>query len=676
MLGSLPQPFAQLLGATPGIIGRLNPSTGSGTLYYYDNTAVSRVAASATFRITGPAWHTTGLQPVVWQLIPNYVWESKPVLRIALSRETRLEWQPNQFSAPYRPLVEIYRPQDNQLMPTPGSPLEPHRLVAEPYTWFPGSEPFATPHTLRRQHFEPYGATVSGLLPDWVYRNDRSYAHVMPVALGVVFREARKLWQVDVLCPPNEPVAFAYELVPTSEGYHIKIVRSSNVRVRIKVSSELEKEPASNLNVQEMVARQLSQVPPQGSRLDLTRYRYRTVSSRAGSVNATFEPDAITLETRTGFIPIRPALYDVARFVMTAGTGKDSLKQKVEEKSLLPLAILSLFKTTLKSTTLDELIETLAKKNKALKVLKDAAFREGLERHTDPALVEAFQAISGNTEKQLPALLKQAFGSAAALDKLIFQLNDEIGEDYIALSVLRPPAQLFSADLQGIHNPRLAMHYRHYLSEQTRASDPRHNPLAWTEDQNQGRLGAELVRELGREYSQRLNEALNEPMVPVVSSSAQTLFQTLANTVDTAETLQTRIDSWTHVFAIDSLIEERFLTSDRVTAVINRDTVPAMVLPKNPWVARQLPNYTGYSQTVKAWYFMYIIPKGTEDDASLQQWWDAHVYVYNTLGANAVLLQRLRELFAQLAQAEGERVTYRTALRAEHFTPTQGWTLI
>ena len=676
MIGALPQPFAQLLGATPGLIGRLNPSAGNGTLYYYDNTALSRTPASATFRFSGPAWHTSGLQPVAWQLIPNYVWESKPVLRIALSREARLEWQSDQFSAPHRPLVEIYRPQDNQLMPTPGSPLEPHRLVGEPYTWFPGSEPFAIPHTLRRQHFEAYGATVSGLLPDWVYRNDRSYAHVMLVALGVVFREARNLWQVDVLCPPNEPAAFAYELVPTEVGYHLKIVRSSNVRVRIKVSSELDDEPASRLSVQEMVARQLSQVPPQGSRLDLTRYRYRTVSSRAGSVNATYEPGAITLETSVGFIPYRPALYDVARFVMTAGTGKDSLKQKVEEKSLLPLAILCLFKVTLKSTTLDELIATLAKKNTVLKALNNAAFREGIEKHVDPALVEAFQAISGNTEKQLPVLLQQAFGSADVLDKLIFLLNDEIGEDYIALSTLRPVTQLFSADLHGLHNPRLAQHYRHYLSNQTRPSDPRHNPLAWSADQTQGRPGAELVRELGREFSQRIHEAVNEPMSPVVSSSAASLFQALASTIDTAETLQVRIGSWAHVFAVDPLLEERFLTSDRVSAVITRESVASVVLPKNPWVAQQLPNYTGYSQTIKSWLFMYLIPKGTEADASLQQWWDAHVYVYNTLGANPAILQRARDVFQQLAQAKGERIAYRTALRADHFTPTQGWALI
>lgn len=343
MLGSLPQSFARLLGAPPGIIGRLNPGAGTGTLYYYDNTALSRVAASATFRITAPPWHTTGVQSIIWQLIPNYVWESKPLLRIALLREARLEWQADQFSAPYRPLVEIYRPQDNQLMPTPGTPLEPHRLITEPYTWFPGPEPFAAPHTLRRQHFEPYSATTTALLPNWVYRNDRSYAHVMPVALGVVILEARSLWQVEILCPPNEPAAFAYELAPSETGYLIKIVRSSNVRLRVKQSSELGQEPASRLTVQEMIARQLGQVPPQGSRLDLSRYRYRyrTVSGTAGSINAEFEPAAITLETRIGFIPIRPALYDVARFVLTAGTGEDKLKQNVEEKLILPLAIFS-----------------------------------------------------------------------------------------------------------------------------------------------------------------------------------------------------------------------------------------------------------------------------------------------------------------------------------------------
>ena len=676
MLGSLPQSFAQALGISAGVFGRLKPHAGTGTLYYYDNAALSRIPAAATFRVTAPAWHTTGLQPIVWELIPNYDWESKPILRIALSREARLEWDNKQFSAPYRPLVIIYRPQDNQLMPTPGMPVEPHRMVGEPYTWFPGSEPFATPHTLQPRYFEPYGATDTSILPEWVYQGGRNYAHVMPVALGVVFAEARSLWQVEVLCQPNQPTAFAYELAPTTQGYHLRIVRTSNVRVRIKQSSELGDEPGSRLLVQEMVARQLSQVPPQGSRLNLTRYRYRTVTNRAGSTNAEFEPKAITLETRIGFIPMRPALFDVGRFVMTAGTGEDKLKSKVEEKSVLPLAMLCLFKTTLNSTVLDALIETLAKKNAVLKKLKNKEFLEGIQEQTEYALFEAFQAITAGTEKQLPDLLKQAMSGGDALDKLIMLLNDEIGEDYIALAEWRTLASVFSADMQGIHNPRLAMHYRHYLSDQTRPTDPRHNPLDWASDQTSGRLAAELVRELGREYSQRLHDAINEPMAPALSASAKTLFQTLATTIDTVATLQERIASWSHVYIADPLIEERFLTSDRVSSIIERDAAPATVLPKNPWVAKQLTNYTGYSQAVKSWYYNYLIPPGKEDDASIQQWWDAHVYVYTCLGANPAILQRLRDPFAQIAQSAGERVVYRTTLRAEHFTPTQNWTLL
>ena len=676
MLGSLPQSFAQALGMSAGVFGRLDPHAGTGALYYYDNAATSRVGATATFRVTAPPWHTSGLQPIVWELIPNYDWESKPILRIALSREARLEWDNEQFSAPHRPLVIIYRPQDNQLMPTPGMPLEPHRMVAEPYTWFPGSEPFATPHSLHPRYFEPYGATDTAILPEWVYQGGRNYAHVMPIALGVVFAEARSLWQVEVLSHQNQPGAFAYELASTEHGYKLRIIRTSNVRVRIKKSSELEDESGSQLLVEEMVARQLSQVPPQGSRLDLTRYRYRTVTSTAGSTSAAFEPKAITLETRIGFIPMRPALFDVARFVMTAGTGEDKLKSKVEEKSVLPLAILCLFKTTLSSSVLDELIETLAKKNAVLKKLKNSEFREGIQEQTEYALFEAFQAITASTEKKLPDLIKPALSGADALDKLIMLLNDEIGEDYIALAEWRTLATLFSADMQGFHNPRLAMQYRHYLSDQTRPSDPRHNPLDWASDQTRGRMAAELVRELGREYLQRLHDAINEPMAPTLSASAKTLFQTLAATIDTVATLQESIASWLHAFIADPLIEERFLTSDRVSGVIERDSAPAAVLPKNPWIAKQLTNYTGYSQAIKSWYFNYLIPPGKEDDASIQQWWDAHVYVYNSLGANTTILQRLRDPFTQIAQSAGDRVVYRTTLSADHFTPTQDWFMI
>ena len=79
---------------------------------------------------------------------------------------------------------------------------------------------------------------------------------------------------------------------------------------------------------------------------------------------------------------------------------------------------------------------------------------------------------------------------------------------------------------------------------------------------------------------------------------------------------------------------------------------------------------------MKSWYFNYLIPPGKADDASIQQWWDAHVYVYNTLVANTTILQRLCDPFAQIAQNESERVVYRTTIRAEHFTPTQNWTML
>ena len=111
--------------------------------------------------------------------------------------------------------------------------------------------------------------------------------------------------------------------------------------------------------------------------------------------------------------------------------------------------------------------------------------------------------------------------------------------------------------------------------------------------------------------------------------------------------------------------------------MLDEDDIFAYLVPKNAAVARKLADKLGstielvpYVHTEKTQMLRSLIPNGAEDSFTLQQWWDAHVFVYEQLDlAVDNYLPRLKAMFEDLKQARKEPLTYTTGLSEDLFLP-------
>ena len=87
-----------------------------------------------------------------------------------------------------------------------------------------------------------------------------------------------------------------------------------------------------------------------------------------------------------------------------------------------------------------------------------------------------------------------------------------------------------------------------------------------------------------------------------------------------------------------------------------------MLVPKNPAVAAKMPGNTiAHVHTTKTRMLTDLIPNGREAEFSVQQTWDAHVFVLEALQVHRSVTfgARLVSDFRLLAYARGERLIIR-----------------
>jgi hypothetical protein len=89
----------------------------------------------------------------------------------------------------------------------------------------------------------------------------------------------------------------------------------------------------------------------------------------------------------------------------------------------------------------------------------------------------------------------------------------------------------------------------------------------------------------------------------------------------------------------------------RLNDIIDHSDFLAMIIPKDQQVAAQIPHYRGYIHSHKTDLLRDLIPHGQEDRFTMQQWWDAHVYVGRQVGIpESVLKGELRDKFEFLVE--------------------------
>ncbi|MEV1247389.1 hypothetical protein [Nonomuraea sp. NPDC049750] len=104
----------------------------------------------------------------------------------------------------------------------------------------------------------------------------------------------------------------------------------------------------------------------------------------------------------------------------------------------------------------------------------------------------------------------------------------------------------------------------------------------------------------------------------------------------------------------------------------------AMVIPKNPAVVAKMPGRAiAYVHTLKTRLLTELMPNGREAEFTVQQIFDAHMWVLESLRVDRSVTSgdRLLGDFRLLARARRERLELRMPSAAT-FTPQGGWPVL
>src|SRR5262249_30169883 len=210
------------------------PSAGWAQLTWFEDRLVPKSAGRVILRFSAPPWHQTGVQPFAWQWVKATGKSMMPVLLVAVARNVTLTQASVRPGFPERPMhlgaspegagfipgfpiILLYRPQDDGLVPDPEEAFDPHSLVGEPYVVAP-----------------------EGLPQAW---EEVQTHHVRPYETGVVVAQHHGGYEVHVrLTDLGRPSAFAYEIIPgqTQLTSIIRIVHTAGVEGRVRAREEWE----------------------------------------------------------------------------------------------------------------------------------------------------------------------------------------------------------------------------------------------------------------------------------------------------------------------------------------------------------------------------------------------------------------------------------------------------
>jgi hypothetical protein len=314
-----------------------------------------------------------------------------------------------------------------------------------------------------------------------------------------------------------------------------------------------------------------------------------------------------------------------------------------------------------------------------LDVLERLEVAKTFERHADrlledPTFKEAARGLAERETEFYAAYRAYKAGATGASSVL------DLFDQHMAAAARRFADEqrlltVFTDDFQGFRLEPLRTRYLHYRAEGKTLS-----AVQWAKAQTTGRYREALVAALGREYVELVNRTLGERFIYEVTEAQRQAFEAILsnpNAQTYAELRKLASDAGIgRLFEVDHILEKRFLKSIRVGGEVPDEAdFLSILVPKNPAVARQLPGYAGiYTHTVKTSLLRELIPHGSEDLFTLQQWWDAHVFALKSLGADpGTYMKRLADTFADVAASTGERFLARFDQTADMFDAAKGW---
>ena len=650
---------------TPGIHGVVQPVRGTGLLRFYQDLGRPLISGTITFMFNGERWDQTGRQPFSWNYLPPVGERRYPILRIAAARDVIVRERRAGRKAvgvaglpgalgPVAPLVEIYRPQDNGLVPGSDELIDVDRIIGEPT--------IEGPRTLNPRGLWEALTTVS----------------VRPRPAGVVIGNVNGLFEIDVaLEDSHRPGAFAYDIDIADEPtliFSMRLVHSSNIDVRVRASEDV---VDSFMLATAFVP--LGDVPPQGTPLNPDAYDFdrwpRNRTQLFGGPLLGRGAAIFLIELGISVIPYFGILYGIGQFAYAAATGEDFWGRAVDDGELLVMGILAAIPAAARASRMLRDTARRIADARGLPRLVDPAVLDEVARLGDPEFLRAVGGIRPEAVNRVFVVLaRHAAGKAAARD-VLKAFDDAVLDGYLAAIAQRRLTRVFSTDFQGFSNVRLSKGYNAYLAgARGRARDA----VGWALAQRgRSRYREELMRALGDDFVEVIQRA-RPRIIPEVDVAALRHYGKLAGRVVTYRTLARLNRGYGSLYQADHLVEQRFWYNDpRIASAFDEGGEGfAFLVPINAAVAarmRGLPIL--YVHQTKTTMLRELIPDGAETMFTLQQTWDAHVFVLQALGAHpSVYGARMRDMFKIMAEELGQTVNFRVRpLAPTAFLPENGW---
>ncbi|ALI35429.1 hypothetical protein NMY3_01224 [Candidatus Nitrosocosmicus oleophilus] len=673
---------------------------GRGELIFFAD-ALDPNAGKIIIEFTSPPWHKTGIQPFAWDMLPPPVsanfyntgsLNDTYVIRLVLSpmvsfQQTTIEGSKlyhrvitdiqtgRKFVDPLNQVVrlEVFRPQDESLVPQPDEPIEPMRFLEEPYS---------------------LGFLMSLPADDEL----EAVVRVIPYPNGVEFVSTGGKYSLRLqIDRDDQPAAFAYEIIrpgpflndwpepplpvgPPREREHefrIRIVYSPNVSIRAEAIPARKYE----ILVETRKVYRVDDVPPQGSSLDDYTFTYFNIRDTPGSTPR--RPVWITLfELGVGFIPYIGALYNIAQLVYSLSTGKDFWGYKVADLDFVMMGFAAVLPFALKATPAvrnlqKEIIQVIPRDSskRILAQILDDGITRIVKIRLQRELLEAVGQIDTKSATDLARKMALYAAGKITASQFIKEFDNLVSAAFIRQLDMRKIERVMSADFKNFKNPILAEGFNEYVSRNRFA-----DPVNWAIQQRNknSRFLFELQTELGPNWKNILMRSrANDVRLRPVSQKELTHFDTYAVQIEDAKSLAKVNAGHGAYYEVDHILEQRFWRNDPriVIAFDEKDLGLAILVPKGPGIAAKMPGLPiSYVHTTKTQMLNYLIPHGQEALYTAQEIFDAHMFVLKHLGLDESILRSSRLLgdFKLLAKARGEPALKFRIPSRYRYSPTKG----
>jgi hypothetical protein len=244
--------------------------------------------------------------------------------------------------------------------------------------------------------------------------------------------------------------------------------------------------------------------------------------------------------------------------------------------------------------------------------------------------------------------------------------------------------KVMSPNFRSISNELLNRGYLAHASKRQARGEADVSAIAWISKQRRGQYADELRRILGRQFALRIRSGAAHGLGSQLDDAALRAFTALQDEiVPYTELVRRRSEHATSIFDpgafwdADHLLEKRFIHHLKAQLPdFDSGSLNALLVPKHQGILRRMQELSldgliTYDHSTKTQLLRTLIPYGEAGQFSLQQWWDAHSFVYLQLPVPNTdrLLSALRQDFDRIADTLNESYTPRRVYNGLDLTP-------